>query len=617
MRVRPAARRRALAAALLALLSLAAGPAAARAATYVDVAGRGGACSDARSAAQAASPATPWCSLTAAAAKAPSGGTVLVRGGAYPYTQIDGSDRATPNAATITLKPYAGETPVVFAVDLRDATHLRFEGLRFSGTMNLVYFGNDHIAFAGNDLTNAVNIRGSRDILFEGNRFHDGPDSCTVDSSEAGGVRSMTGTQGLTIRGNHFERLTGDAIQMDGTGVLIEGNTFDHIQVRPGCGAHTDVIQSLGAEDVTIRGNVARDNDSGILNSSADHQTSGWTIENNVFARSSGTPLQLDNQMDDLVVANNTFTASGGGVLFRWWTNPGVPVNSQGFVIADNVFDDGYSVDPRLRIAVGDYNLVPPGAHRYGAHDLAAAPRFVDAAADRFDLRADSPAVDSGASGLVATIRGLGYTLPATDLLGGARTGAHDRGAYELGATPAAPAPPGSDAPDADPAPDPTPEPADPGEPARPAAPADPGPGHLRRPARPSAPATPPRLIGVTVPRVVRPAPAARVRAALKACAARRTVAARARCRTAATARLAPTVRFGLDRAATVTVTVSTAAGSGRELGRTTVSARKGANAVALTARRDLRPGRYAVRIAAVADGRTAATTQTVVVRRG
>jgi Right handed beta helix region len=622
MRVRPApARRRALAAALLALLSLAAAPAAAHAATYVDVAGRGGACSDVRSAAQAASPATPWCSLTAAAAKAPSAGTVLVRGGSYPYTQIDGSDR-TPNAATITLKPYPGETPVVFAVDVRDATHLRFEGLRFSGTMSLVYFGNDHIAFVGNDLTNAVNVRGSRDIHFEGNHFHDGPDSCTVDSSEAGGVRAMTGTQGLTIRGNHFERLTGDAIQMDGTSVLIEGNTFDHIQVRPGCSAHTDVIQSLGAEDVTIRGNVARDNDSGILNSSADHQTSGWTIENNVFARSSGTPLQLDNQLDDLVVTNNTFAASGVGVLFRWWTNPGVPVNSQGFVIADNVFDDGYSVDPRLRIAVADYNVVPAGAHRYGAHDLAADPRFVDAATDRFDLRADSPAVDSGASGLIATIRGIAYHLPATDLLGGTRTGAHDRGAYERGATPAGPAPPASDTPDADPAPDPAPAPSDPAEPSEPAeepaepsGPAEPGREH-HRPERPALP-TAPRLIGVSVPRVVRPVPAARLRAALKACTARRSSAARARCRSAAAARLAPAVRFGLDRDATVTVTVSAAAGRGRELGRTTVSARKGANAVALTARRGLRPGRYAVRIAAVAGGQTAATTQTVVVRRG
>ena len=550
--------------ALLAALTLACAPAAAHASTYVDGASAGGACSDARSAAQAASPATPWCSLVTAAMKAPSGGTVLVRGGSYPYTRIDGAGR-TAATATITMKAYPGETPVVTAVDIRNFSHLRFEGLRFSGTMNLVYFGNDHIEFVGNDLTNAVNIRGSRDILFDGNHFHDGPDSCTVDSSEAGGVRSMTGTQNLTIRGNHFERLTGDAIQMDGTGVLIEGNTFDHIQVRPGCSAHTDVIQSLGAEDVTIRGNVARDNDSGILNSSADHQTRGWTIENNVFARSSGTPLQLDNQMDDLVVANNTFTASGVGVLFRWWTNPGVPVNSQGFVIANNVFGNGYSIDPKLNIAFADYNLTKPGAHRYGAHDIAADPRFVDPAASRFDLRADSPAVDSGTSGAVATIRGAAYSLPATDLLGGARTGAHDRGAYELGATPADP-PPATDptpAPDPDPTPDP-PAPADPLTP-DPAAPADPAPTHGRTPRpKPRRSRRPrPRPDPAAPRRRHRPAgrapvSSARLRAALRACDARHGAAARARCRDAAIARLQPSVRFSLDRAATVTVSVAT-----------------------------------------------------------
>src|SRR3954447_25404355 len=33
----------------------------------------------------------------------------------------------------------------------------------------------------------------------------------------------------------------------------------------------------------------------------------------------------------------------------------------------------------------------------------------------------------------VATIRGAAYSVPATDLLGGARTGVPDRGAYELG----------------------------------------------------------------------------------------------------------------------------------------------------------------------------------------
>ena len=490
---------RSLLSVLVAAVLLACAPAVASATTYVDVAGVGGACSDARTAAQAAAPATPWCSLVTAAAKAPSGSTVLVRAGSYPYTRIDGTGRA-PNPAMVTMKAYPGEAPVVFAVELRNASHLRFKGLRFSGTMNLVYFGNDHIEFAGNDLTNAVNIRGSRDIVFEGNHFHDGPDSCTVDSSEAGGVRSMTGTQNLTIRGNRFERLTGDAIQMDGTGVLIEGNTFDHIQVRRGCSAHTDVIQSLGAEDVTIRGNVARDNDSGILNSSADHQTQGWTIENNVFARSSGTPLQLDNQMDDLVVANNTFAGSGVGVLFRWWTNPGVPVNSQGFVIANNIFGDGYSVDPRLNVALADYNLVRAGARRYGAHDVAADPRFADPAADRFDVLASSAAVDAGVAGAVATIRGAAYRVPATDLLGGARTGRPDRGAYELGGAV--------------------------GDPPVPAADALPAPGPVVPAPTPAAPRP--------APRPARPSRADRLRAALAACTKRRTRAARARCRAAA-----------------------------------------------------------------------------------
>ena len=71
-----------------------------------------------------------------------------------------------------------------------------------------------------------------------------------------------------------------------------------------------------------------------------------------------------------------------------------------------NIFGDGYSVDARLNVAVADYNLVRAGARRYGAHDVAADPRFVDPAANRYDVLASSPAVDSGVAGAVATIRG-------------------------------------------------------------------------------------------------------------------------------------------------------------------------------------------------------------------
>jgi Right handed beta helix region len=550
--------------AALALVLVLAGVPAAHAATYVDRGSVGGACSDARTAAQASSPATPWCTLDAAFTKTPSGATLYVRRGDYPWRSIRATSRATD---WVTVRPHPGETPTV-SFELRGFSRMRFEGLSFSASGAVVYSGNEHIRFVGNDLRGAVNVTGetSRDVLFEGNRFHDGPDACQVDSSQAGGVRAHN-TDGLVIRDNVFERLTGDAIQIAANDVLIEGNTFDHIAVAPGCGAHTDVIQSLGAENVTIRGNVARDNDSGILNSSATRQVHGWTIENNVFVRSSGTPLQLDNQMDDLVVVNNTFADSGVGVLFRWWSNASVPVNSQGFVIANNIFDDGYSIDPRLNVALADFNLVPAGASRLGPHDVAAGPRF----ASDYGLRADSPAVDSGLAGALGSVRGATVLAPTLDGAGRARDGALDRGALELGGTATT-----------TPTPTPTPAPDTAEEPAPPDPVIEPAPAAPAAPPATATPATarPPRLSRVLVPALL----------------VRRGRAAR------------PVVRFTLDRAARVTIAVTAAR---RGVARTTVRARAGANRVALAVS-SLRPGRYRVRVS-VASG--AAVSGTLRVR--
>jgi outer membrane biosynthesis protein TonB len=270
--------------------------------------------------------------------------------------------------------------------------------------------------------------------------------------------------------------------------------------------------------------------------------------------------------------------------------------------------------------------------HRAHVASRSTPPRRARRAPRRPDARlraGGGSAVDSGTSGAVATIRGAAYSLPATDLLGAARTGVHDRGAYELGAAPAD-SPPATD-PTPDPPADPTPDPAAPAGPTPdPAPPADPAPthGHAPRPkpkppvspAEPAPAPSPPRLGGVTVPPVVHPVSSARLRAALRACDTRHGASARARCRDAAIARLRPSVRFSLDRAATVTVTVATDAARSRELGHTTVAARRGANTVAFAAgagRRGLRPGRYRVTLTAVAGGRSAAAVQTVTVRRG
>src|SRR5918992_1858775 len=73
---------------------------------YVDRYSVGGRCSNARSAAQAASPRTPWCSLKRAVAAAPSGSTVLVRAGRYPELEVE-DDRH--RSTWVTLRRYPSE----------------------------------------------------------------------------------------------------------------------------------------------------------------------------------------------------------------------------------------------------------------------------------------------------------------------------------------------------------------------------------------------------------------------------------------------------------------------------------------------------------------------------
>ena len=129
----------------------------------------------------------------------------------------------------------------------------------------------------------------------------------------------MTGDQGpirnVLIRGNTFSRLPNDAVFTDADRVTVERNEFDHIKSPDNNWAHADVFQGMGATDVTIRDNFAHDNDSGILETIA--RVRGWVIENNVFLRSESWPLQLDNELQDLKLVNNTFWG-GGPVLLRW-----------------------------------------------------------------------------------------------------------------------------------------------------------------------------------------------------------------------------------------------------------------------------------------------------------
>jgi hypothetical protein len=418
------------------LFALAAGAECASAATlYVDKDSVGGPCSDARSPGQV-SEAAPWCSLDHAARAAPAGSTVLVRRGAYPRLVI----QDVRHSGLVTFSAHPGEQPSVEGFQTQESSHFRFQGFRITD-YNLVYSGSDHIQFVGNDITANTTVRPSTNTLFEGNHVHHTP--VEPDNPIAGvGLWVVAGggsINGVTVRGNHFEHLPNDALFISAAGIVVEGNRFEHIQSPDNNYAHADVIQCMGCHGLVVRGNYASDNDSGILNSVAE--SNNWVIENNMFVRCASQPLQLDNENRDLIVRSNTFQDCGNDALFRW--DPAFSQNPQGFVIANNIFD-GLFIDPRLKIAVEDYNLIREGsAEDLGPHSLVGrAPIFVNPGAGDYRLAPGSPGIDAGSSEFAPALDIFGGVRPEDDPgvpnRGGGSPPFYDIGAHERLSKPAA-----------------------------------------------------------------------------------------------------------------------------------------------------------------------------------
>ena len=115
---------------------------------YVDKDSIGGPCNDSRPVAAAQAPTTPWCSLGRAVDSAPSGSTILVRRGSYPRLTIQGERRTR----FVTIRSAPRETATLNGFTATNSSYWRFQGLRFAGASNLIFFGNDHIDMIGNDL---------------------------------------------------------------------------------------------------------------------------------------------------------------------------------------------------------------------------------------------------------------------------------------------------------------------------------------------------------------------------------------------------------------------------------------------------------------------------------
>jgi hypothetical protein len=401
--------------------------------TYVDRASRGGACDDARTAAEAASAAKPWCTLERAAVAAPPGGTVLVRGATYPQTSIDDVGRDE----TLTFKPFASEAPVVDGLSIDDAAGFRFQGFRISDQTMLGRV--TRIDLVGNDISpHGVHVRSGSDLLFEGNEIHD----LTMDIDPATrhcipprcgyGVRIVHGNR-LTFRDNLFSDVPGDGIQSGLAGdYAIEGNEFERIRPFVDPSEHSDAIQLYrGSDGVEIRGNYLHDTRGPLLGpgTGAADAHLNLVVENNTIVRQRDWGLKV-HDAPGMVLANNTVWDAGA---------KGVSIGDTAAVTAatrdvrafNNVVEL-LSASPSF-FALEDYNLIGAGL-RTGAHDLAGPPGFRDRASLDYGLSQSSPAVDAGIStGAPAKDRlGAGRVdQPAVPNTGGGAQPYYDMGALE------------------------------------------------------------------------------------------------------------------------------------------------------------------------------------------
>ena len=376
---------------------------------HVDILSLGGACTDARTAVQAQSPATPWCTVGRALALAPAGSTVEVRRGTYPAASVTGRHLT----AGIGVVAFTGERPLIKTLSVSNSDRFSFTGLGLNGG-NLTTVTSTSLV--GNEIARAgLFLKTSRNVRFQGNVFHDGADALVLRNSSD-----------LTIAGNTFRDIHrqgsagGDGIQASFiTRAAITANSFLFISNPLG---HSDAIEILGTNDfVAIDGNVFHAVRGPIVapgSGTVSPRTSHLTVTNNDLTQLSNWALNIANAPAASIV-NNTIWDAGHGLQLR------------GGLTKASLFNNVISVlDPATgTVAADDFNLIASGPVR-GAHDLRGDPRFAVPGLRDYRLTAASPAVDAGSAAVAPPLHMLGRPRVNFRVPGGPPV--PDLGAYEL-----------------------------------------------------------------------------------------------------------------------------------------------------------------------------------------
>lgn len=385
-------------------------PATAQAKTlYLDVASMGGRCKDSYSAGQATKAKTPWCSVKKALNAAPPGSILDLRAGTY--RSVSPTDM-TRSPAKLSFRSHDGERATITQIRLLNCSKLAFRKLR-------IRFIRIERCSGSSFIDNEVVAEGlwaffSNDLKLVGNKLHD---------TDNGMI--LTADKRVLVENNDFRNIPrpsingpgGDGIQAQSVSqMMLRGNRFDTFLAHE----HTDSIEFAGSNaGVTLDSNVFHQC-RGVI--SVEHPVfktkftnTKWKFVNNEFTDMTQWAFELVNVPGARFI-NNTAWSTGNGMRLHGDTKDVVMANNiTDFAAVETGGQVGRSFNNVIGKVVGPYPT--------GASDVIGIPTFVNASAENYRLAAGSLGIDA-ASPSVA---------PKRDLLGHARAGAPDAGAFEFG----------------------------------------------------------------------------------------------------------------------------------------------------------------------------------------
>jgi hypothetical protein len=340
------------------------------------------------------------------------GKTFYLRAGSYGELTFNG----VRHNRLLTFRAYPGETPVLTGAALARCRNLRFEGIRFVGTVDIQ--PGDSSTIKGDDLQfvddefgdpswssswhsmggPAINIREFNDnVLVQDSTFHY-LHHANGHFGTGYGVRA-SGAYGpinnLTVKDSTFAHLGADAMEFGGVvGGTIDGNRESDVRIEPGSEEHSDPLMIwAGSRNITVRNNFFHDNSQPLYFADG---TRGGVLENNIFARGGNWCMQMGgigertDGVSGAIMRNNTFwDCRFGGLIVRG--------DGTGNVVTNNILQTLEGTNLGRQFATEDYNLITKG-YRGGAHDLGGAPRFAHPSTLDYHLAPHSRGIDAATS---------------------------------------------------------------------------------------------------------------------------------------------------------------------------------------------------------------------------